>query len=346
MYGIKKEATLEQRIMMLGGLQDSLLNDTQYWEPFIQKAYAQNTWFTPENSRQALSAIAQYLLDVSSLRQWVANYKLPEYPVKVGLIMAGNIPLVGFADWLAVFICGHTALVKLSSKDEALFPAVLRFLEISYPDYDLKTVIVNRLTGHEAVIATGSNNSAQYFQQYFEKVPHIIRRNRASVAVLHGNESDEVLKSLWHDISDYFGMGCRNVSLLFVPGDYQIEHLLKLWDSLPGNQDHSKYKNNLDYNLAVHLLNQSHFLHSEKILLVENKQLFSRIASVHFQRYTNISEVNQYILNHADEIQCIVSGVPLAGVECIPPGRAQSPELTDYADSVDTMAFLVSLNDE
>ncbi len=346
MNRIKLQPTVDQRISMLHSLQESLLNDAAHWEPFIEKAYTQNQWFTPENCRQALAAIARCLLDTKSLKSWIATYHLPEKPKKVGLIMAGNIPLVGFADWLAVFICGHTALVKLSSKDEVLFPTILQFLESAFPDYDFRTEIMERLSGYDALIATGSNNSAQYFEQYFNNVPHIIRRNRTSVAVLHGDESEMELKALWHDIADYFGLGCRNVSFLLVPQDYRLEHLPEIWEVMDGNQNHHKYRNNYDYNLAINLLNKFNFLQSEQILLIESAQLYSRIASVHFQRYSDINAAMQFIESHTDEIQCVISTKEIAGIQCVAPGNAQCPGLSDYADGVDTMAFLTTLDNE
>ncbi|MEO6037082.1 MAG: acyl-CoA reductase, partial [Saprospiraceae bacterium] len=255
--------TLQARLDLLAELGHYLRSEgDEDLTTAIQQSYLENKWFTPENTRLALQAISNAFLDRKKLADWAARYPIGNqlHPTKtVGLIMAGNIPLVGFQDWLCVFVAGHRAKVKLSDKDKNLLPLLVKkmgnwaFESWEYTEFLLED---DRLKDFDAVIATGSNNSARYFEQYFSKYPHIIRRNRNGVAVLNGAESMADLYALGQDIFTYFGLGCRNVSKLYVPRGYNFEPLLEALHEYREIIHHDKYKNNFDYTLTLWVLNQ------------------------------------------------------------------------------------------
>ncbi len=320
-------------------------------EAIVEQAYAANAWFTPDNIRHSLRAIASAFLHREKLNAWAARYPMPDaaHPQRnVGIVMAGNVPLVGFHDWLCTFVAGHRALVKLSEKDRYLLPFLVKKMgEWAFESWEYVHFLDDgeRLRDFDAVIATGSNNTARYFEQYFGKYPHIIRRNRNSVAVLTGFETDDELRALGRDIFTYFGLGCRNVSKLYVPHGYQFEHLL---DILAKNREvvlHHKYKNNYDYNLALFLLNRTPHLNNGCLLLREESRLQARIASVHYEYYDELFDLEERLAEQKDSIQCVVSKVQLRDFRALPFGKSQMPELDDYADGVDTMAFLRQLSD-
>lgn len=320
--------------------------EDEFLQASIKRSAIHNGWFTEANQQQAIEAIATQMLSPEKLTAWLAKYDVPETTVskQVGLVMAGNLPLVGFHDLLTVFMSGHRAQVKMSDKDPYLLPAILRALKI----IDERTTgyfdVVNNLQDFEAVIATGSNNSARYFKAYFAKYPHIIRRNRNAVAVLSGEESVEELLALGHDIFDYFGLGCRNVSKLYVPEGYDFKPLLEaLHEYRHLLINHTKYKNNFDYNYALYVLNKVSYEANGCILITENTSLQSPIATLHYEYYTGLEAVTTELLLREEEIQLVVSQLPLDGLAVYPPGTAQQPGLSDYADGVDTMAFLLSL---
>lgn len=304
-----------------------------------QRAYVQNGWFTPEFIDLAISNICQYYLDQDKLRQWLAAYPgfgEPAQQKKVGIVAAGNIPLVGFHDWLTGFLSGHEIRIKLSSKDSVLLPHLLNKLQEWHPEAAAYTSIQDMLKDCDAYIATGSNNSARYFNYYFAKYPHIIRRNRTSVAVLQGNESPEELEALADDVMLYFGLGCRNVTKVYVPEGYTFGPLLEAFTKYAYMADHNKYKNNFDYNLALFLLNSTPCLTNDSILLQENESIFSPISVLHYGYYSNREELEEQLRKNED-LQCLVAR------DAIPFGQAQKPSLSDYADGVDTAAFLHSL---
>jgi hypothetical protein len=257
--------------------------------------------------------------------------------------MAGNIPLVGFHDWLAVIMTGHTAVIKLSEKDNALFPFLLERLKTIDERTTDWTIQVERLQDFDAVIATGSNNTARYFETYFAKYPHIIRKNRNSVAILTGAESDEDLKRLGIDIFRYFGLGCRNVSKLYIPKNYDLPHLLKVLDIYSDIQNHNKYRNNLDYNRALLLLNQMPHLTNDCIIFQENEALISRIGVIHYEYYDDTETLKEKLSKEKENIQCIVSALPIPPFKTILFGETQSPSLFDYPDEVDCIDFLQNL---
>jgi hypothetical protein len=311
----------------------------------VYSAKARNGWFTHENSLQALNAIAKNYLTEEALQQWVSNYTITETTSlkKVGLILAGNIPAVGFHDVLTVFLSGHIACIKMSEKDAVLLSYMLGFLSQKDPRTKERLQVVDRLQGFDAVIATGSNNSALHFEQYFSKYPNIIRKNRNSIAILDGTETDVEMDALGQDIFQYFGLGCRSVSKVYLPKGYDITRLMAALDKFDPAMDHSKYKNNYDYNRSVYLLNRVDHFANDCVMALEHESLLSRIASIHFEYYEATESLAQNLLQRADEIQCISTKVPFSTLKTVALGDAQKPSLLDYADGVDTMQFLLSL---
>ena len=311
----------------------------------IQQASLENEWFTIENILLAVRNIADALAG-DNLDKWLSNYpELEKYNTtkNVALIMAGNIPLVGFHDLLSVLIIGHKAVIKLSSKDDVLLKGLVELLYHINPGFkDYIFFAEERLKGFDAVIATGSNNSAQYFEYYFGKYPNIIRKNRNSVAVLTGEESKEALKLLADDIFQYFGLGCRNVSKLFIPDDFNLDKLFEAVYHYKEVINHNKYANNYTYNRSVYLMNQINFFENGFWILKEDLSMSSPISVAFYERYNNIDTVKQRLNIDKEQIQCVVSnikGLP----QQVNFGEAQKPQLWDYADNVDTLKFLLSL---
>jgi len=329
---------LQERIALMGRLGEYMQGNDEAWLAIRERAFRENQWFIPEFIDQAVSNIATRFLDTALLAEWAKDYQVSDKPAlkTVGLVMAGNIPLVGFHDLLCVFISGHHAVIKLSSKDELLLRHLVAKLyewEITVQDH---ISFAERLTGCEAYIATGSNNSGRYFDYYFGKYPHIIRRNRTSVAIIDGNETPEELAALASDIQLYFGLGCRNVTQLYVPEAYDFIPLLEALKPYGYFMDFHKYKHNFDYHLALLIMGNRYYMSNESVILTENVSPFSPVSQVHYQFYKDKASVIQTLQGNND-IQCIVGQGGVAF------GTAQSPSLSDYADGVDTMAFLTGL---
>lgn len=260
------------------------------------------------------------------------------------MILAGNIPLVGIHDVLSVLISGNHALIKASSQDNRLIKAVLNRLVAIEPAIAKQFTFVERLEGFDAVIATGSNNSSRYFEYYFGKVPHIIRKNRNSVAVLTGHETNEQLFSLGADIFSYFGLGCRNVSKIFIPRDYRLATFFEAIEPYHDIIDHHKYNNNYDYNKSIYLVNRNEHLDNGFLLLKEDTGLISPLAVLFYEYYDDMEELSAKLNDQSSNIQCIVSETPLnVNSQPVAFGKSQSPALWDYADGVDTMDFLTKL---
>jgi len=330
---------LQCRIDLLVKLGDYLRQNDEAWQSVVTQAGIRNPWFTKAFTDLAANAIADRFLQRPILEQWVKQYPVPAEqpsPKKVGIVMAGNIPLVGFHDWLCVFISGHIAHIKLSSKDTVLLPHLLDVLAQWEPTVKTHFRVAEQLKGCDAYIATGSDNSARYFEYYFGKYPSIIRKNRTSVAILNGQESTTELASLADDICLYFGLGCRNVTALRVPIGYDFQPLLDAGRKYGYFFDHSRYKNNYDYQLAVALLNNRFYMTNNSILLIEQEALFSPISQVNYAFYQP-GESPQAALEGNNSVQCVV------GQGGVPFGKAQEPAINDYADGVDTMAFLAYL---
>ena len=307
------------------------------FELLLKRSEIENPWFTLENQKFALTEWT-HLLTQENINNWLRNYSVSKTSKRVGLILAGNIPLVGFHDVIAVVLSGHTPLIKLSSKDKRMLPFLLKkWNEMS--DGAVQFEFVERLENFDAVIATGSNNTARYLEYYFKNHLSIIRKNRTSVAVLNGKETPEELQLLAEDIFRYFGLGCRNVTRVFIPEDFIID---RLFESFVGFQDiinHHKYANNYDYNRAVYLLNQDKFWDNNFVMMKEDDKLFSPLSVINFSRYSSLEEVKSFIAENEQDIQCIVAKDEL-GLDSIPFGEAQHPALDTYADNVDTMKFL------
>ncbi|MNJ95031.1 Acyl-CoA reductase (LuxC) [compost metagenome] len=317
-----------------------------YNEPFhndlltlIELSKSHNGWYTAEQVFFALQSWAEALTP-GNLDKWLENYTLNAIEAKkVGLILAGNIPLVGFHDFLSVLITGHKALVKTSSNDQHLLPFLAKYLIAIEPklnDYIIFTE--GKLEGFDAVIATGSNNTARYFEYYFKDRPSIIRKNRNSVAILTGEETKEDLIALGEDIFRYFGLGCRNVSKLFVPKGYDFKAFFEAIFEYKDVIFYEKYANNYDYNKAVFLMSNFKLLDNEFLTLKEDSSYASPISSVFYEYYNNLDELKQRLATEHEQIQCIVSNNLTDG--SIAFGQTQKPGLLDYADNVDTIAFL------
>jgi len=316
-----------------------LRENTETWKAVKERASRENGWFVPGYIDLAVAHICDAFLEREKLEQWVAAYQLPSEnpaPKSIGLVMAGNIPLVGFHDLLCCFITGNRALVKKSSKDDVMIQHIADQLYVWENAVVYLISFAERLNGCDAYIATGSNNSSRYFEFYFARFPHIIRKNRTSVAVLDGSETAQELVSLADDIMLYFGLGCRNVTQIFVPKDYDFVPLLAALKKYSWAGDHNKYRNNYDYNLALHMLNNHYYMTNETTLIVEHPSPFSPISQLHFQYYETVLPLLER-LHASPEIQAI------AGHFGIPFGMLQRPGLTDYADGVDTMKWLQSL---
>jgi hypothetical protein len=341
--------TLHERLDLLAELGHYLRSggDAEL-DDAIQKSYLENRWFSEENTRNALKAIAETFLDREKLETWAAQYAISKsvHPQKtIGLVMAGNIPLVGFHDWLCVFVAGQRAKVKLSDKDKRLLPLLVKKMgEWAHESWEYTGFVPEGepIKGFDAVIATGSNNSARYFEQYFSKYPHIIRRNRNAVAVLSGLETMADLYALGRDIFTYFGLGCRNVSKLYIPHGYHFDTLLEALQEYKDIIHHDKYKNNFDYNLTLLIMNQTPYKNNGCLLLKEDSALQARIASVHYEYYDDLFDIESRLAGKKDEIQCVVSNVKLRDFTALPFGKSQEPGLEDYADGVDVMQFLTT----
>ena len=339
---MSKILTSKQRIMAFVQLGHILQNPDEQLSFLISSAKQYNAWFTPQSTAMAINAISG-MLNEPDLEKWVdANADEPNKMYAVGLILAGNIPLVGFHDILCVLASGNKALIKLSSQDKQLIPYILDKLTEIEPGFKEQFEFIERLKDFDAVIATGSNNTSRYFEYYFNKVPHIIRKNRNSIAVLNGNESRQELKELGHDIFDYYGLGCRNVSKFYVPKEYNFNTFFESIEDFKSVADHHKYNNNYDYNKSIFLVNMDKHLDNGFLLLKEDKRMASPLAVVYYEEYASILEVKKELLENEEAIQCIISSSDL-DIKVLPFGQSQRPGLWDYADGIDTMAFLRGL---
>lgn len=307
----------------------------------IKQAANNNRWFNTSSVEQALSGLI-HLTDPVKMKTWLTGYDLkPSKQKIIGLIMAGNLPLVGFHDLICVLLSGHKAAIKLSSQDLFLMQWMIRKLCEIEPAFIDQIDVCEQLKVMDAVIATGSNNTARYFDYYFGKYPHIIRKNRTSVAILNGKETDTELMKLGKDVFTYFGLGCRNVSKIWVPQDYHFLNLLDLWASFTKVADNFKYHNNYEYNKSIYLVNGVNYLDTGFLLLTESEALTSPISVLYYQQYQNLTEVDQYLTQNQDKIQCVVSSQ--SSRNFIPFGQTQVPDISDYADGIDVMRFLSTL---
>jgi hypothetical protein len=329
---------LQNRIGLLVELGGFMLSEDASWSMAKTKAFEQNAWFIPDFIDLSVLRIVQQFLQKDLLEKWALQYQIPAHepnPKKIGIVMAGNIPLVGFHDFLCCFINGHSPVIKLSSRDPWLFPVILDFLNKKNNGNTDPITVSPMLKGMDAYIATGSNNSARYFDYYFGKYPSLIRRNRTSVALLEGDETADELKKLADDVFLYFGLGCRNVTQIQVPENYDFVPLLRAFGKYLWMADHHKYKNNYDYRLSLAILNKLQYMTNDCILMLEDKSPFSPISVLHYTYYKDIND--RISTDNRENLQCIV------GRQFLPFGESQHPGLTDYADGTDTMKFLRSI---
>lgn len=340
---------LQQFVNVSKNTDKSVLNNLFYddFEKLIETVHIHNAWFTEDNVRSAIGEIAQMLNEVA-LINWTSNYisKLSDTnkPKNIAVIMAGNIPMVGFQDMLCVLMSGNKLIAKLSSEDKLLLPFISKILIAIEPEFaGFIEFTEGQLKNIDAVIATGSNNSALHFEYYFGKYPHIIRKNRNSVAVLIGDETTDELKLLGKDIFQYFGLGCRNVSKLFVPKEYKFDMFYESIYGFNSVANTNKYANNYEYNRTIYLMNtDKSLLDNNFLLLKEDNKYASPIGVLFYERYDNLKELNERLQSDKEQLQCIVSNSSEIK-NAVPFGKAQCPTLLDYADGVDIMQFLIEL---
>jgi hypothetical protein len=324
---------------------EHIIDNDLFFEGFkqhINLAEMHNGWFTQENILFALENWSN-ALNINDLSQWLKNHNFKDIdPKNVAIIMAGNIPLVGFHDFISVLISGHNVIVKQSSNDKRLLPYLSKYLVSVEPRFKEKIEFTeNKLEQFDAVIATGSNNTARYFEYYFKNKPSIIRKNRNSVAILTGNETENDLMALSEDIFRYYGLGCRNVSKLFVPKDYDFQPFFNAMYHWNPIINQTKYANNYDYNKAVYLMSEFYILENGFLMIKEDQGFASPISTVFYEYYDTVEQLKSKLENDKNQIQCIVSKHVLESE--IPFGKTQKPELWDYADNIDTIEFLLKI---
>ena len=320
-----------------------LLSKTEQFNDIFEEAEQQNSWFTRANVIFAFKSWSEALSE-NNVQQWLSQYQLPQTTSskKILIIMAGNLPLVGLHDLLCVLVTGHKAIVKLSSNDCVLLPYLITQMKTFAPEWtEAVTFTDDKVTEYDAVIATGSNNTARYFEYYFGKKPHIIRKNRHSVAVLTGKETPEELFALGKDIFLYYGLGCRSISKLFVPKGYDFNLLFQAIYPYKDIIQEQKYANNYDYNKAVYLMSLFQLLENGFLLLKEDEHYGSPIATLFYEYYTNVASLKEKLTTDAEKIQCVVAHN--FTTEEVAFGETQTPQLWDYADGVDTLNFLLKL---
>jgi hypothetical protein len=304
----------------------------------IDNQQYKNSWFTPGNVRMAVRSIAEELTN-DNIAKWCSSYpgleNQPE-PLNVGIVMAGNIPLAGFHDFISVLITGNNLIAKTSSKDPDLIVFISDLLCNINPGFKKHIFFTDKtLAGINAIIATGSDNTSRYFEYYFGKYPNIIRKNRNSIAIIDGTESESQIHDLGIDIFSYFGLGCRSVSKIYIPAGYDISILNSRWNAFSDIINHSKYANNYDFRKAILMVNRENFTDTGYLLMTENTGLSSPVAVLYYEHYESPEYVLQQTEILKEKIQCVV------GTSHIPFGKAQSPHLWDYADGIDTIEFLL-----
>jgi len=336
---------LKERIEAFVKLADFIDSNNEVLSEHINTACFKNPWFTKESIWIALNAIKTNFLNGDRLNNWLDHYQFSDNfnSKSIGLILAGNIPLVGFHDVLSVLITGHKALLKFSEKDSVLITYLLKVLNEIEPRFIDKIEIQDRLRSFDAVIATGSDNSGKFFEKYFSKVPNVIRKNRNGIAVIFNDVTDVKLKNIGHDIFQYYGLGCRNVSKVYIEESFKIDRLFEAVYDFYDVINHNKYKNNYDYSNALFLLNNEKFLTNNFLILRPQKGIASRISTVNFEYFSNSNTLVDTLNVYENKIQCIVSSKPISGLKTFDLGEAQNPSLLDYADGVDTISFLINI---
>lgn len=336
--------TLSDRIRAFASLGEVIQNlPEDELSALTLKANQENGWFTPASVRQALVGLTK-LLEPGRLQSWANSYPIGNTSQKtIGVAMAGNIPLVGFHDLLCVLIAGHRLVYKPSSKDTVLLDFIRQKLTTIAPAFTDRINTSERLNGVDAIIATGSDNTSRYFEYYFRQIPHIIRKNRVSCAVLQGDEPAEEIHRLGEDIFSYYGLGCRNVSCVFIPQELNLQEFLGRLSDYSVVMDNHKYVNNYTYQKSLLMLNQEKFLDNGFLLMKESNSLLSPVSVLHYQVYSDLANLKQRVAAARQNLQVVVSARGWFEGS-VPFGTAQYPLVDDYADGVDTMKFLSSLN--
>ncbi|MCD0488515.1 acyl-CoA reductase [Pedobacter sp. MC2016-14] len=335
--------TNEKLIIAFHKLSAFMASPSPEFSYLMESASNSNAWFTLEEVKRAVNSLHE-MLNTADLEKWFESITISPSPKKVGLILAGNIPLVGFHDVISVLATGNIAVIKMSSSDQKLLPALLAQLIAFEPLLADHVVYTERLKDFDAIIATGSNNTSRYFEYYFGKVPNIIRKNRNSVAVLTGNETAAEIELLGHDLFDYFGLGCRNVSKIYLPEQYDIKNFFEPLEGYKGIADHFKYNNNYDYNKSIYLVNLDQHYDNGFLLLKPDAGLSSPLAVLYLERYKDLSEVEAALTANEENIQCVVSRLDLnIPFKTLAFGDSQHPKLWDYADNISTVDFLAQL---
>ncbi|QQD13596.1 acyl-CoA reductase [Sphingobacterium sp. UDSM-2020] len=332
--------TKKQRLEGFAKLANLFINDNAELQHLVTTAHHKNAWYTAEHVNKAFTSWKANL-NLELLENWLSPYPDIESDKIVGLVLAGNIPLVGLHDILCVLVAGFKAQIKVSSDDALLTTYVIQKLIEVEPRFKDRVQLVDRLTDFDLVIATGSDNSSRYFEHYFGKKPNIIRKNRNSIAIITGEESHEQLKALGHDIFDYYGLGCRSVSKIFIPKNYDISHFYEGIESFKDVNTHYKYNNNYDYNKSIYLINGDKHYDNGFLLLKQDDKIASPLAVVYFEEYDNLDNLSQHLNTLSDRLQCVTSEAPLTiKTPAFKFGAGQNPALDDYADGVNTLEFL------
>jgi hypothetical protein len=306
---------------------------------------ANNTWFTEAALKLSLEGIVE-MLDEVKINEIIQQYTFPvKRRLKVGLILAGNIPAVGFHDVLSVLIAGHFAQIKLSSSDQVLIPWLLKSMQAAEPSIQEQYCFTDSMKEIEALIVTGNDQTAKHFEFYFKHIPTIIRKNRTSLAVLSGHESVDELKLLGKDVFSYYGLGCRNVTYLLTPEGYDFTHLLNQWNDFFYVINNSKYSHNYDYNKSIFLINKVEHLDNGFLLLRPSNELHSALSVLHYSTYKDEFDIQNYISSHLNEIQCVVGANTSNELERVPFGNSQCPTIYDFADGINTFDFLKNISE-
>jgi len=345
---IARSTSIEQRLEALTALREEMLSPGEYTEAVITRASYENAWYDRDHILRMMRSLAENMLAPQHLQDVIDKYAIDDkiLAADVGIVMAGNLPLVGFHDWLCVYLMGYTAQVKLSSKDPYLLPALTKFLASIDSDLEHQTRYVDTLSDYHAVIATGSENTNRYFRQYFQRVPHLLRSSRTSVAVLSGEESDEEIIALSDDILAFYGLGCRNVSKVYWPEGWDQDRLFELSRAHKHVASNSKYMDNYDYNFAMWGLNRQTFFTNGILLFKPDESLHSRLASIYYETYADRDSLISDLVERADDLQCFVAQEDYSkgALQHVVYGRTQQPSILDYPDGVDIMHFLLSID--
>lgn len=335
---------LAERIQLLGATGIALSSDltSGRLDDVMERAEIQNPWFVKSFVQKALNHIIDAYLNADRLTEWLSKEGVQEIEASklIGLIPAGNIPLVGIHDLISVFASGHRAMLKPSSKDQILMDLILSTMKDIEPEIGTLIQKVDRMSGFDAVIATGSNNTYRYFEYYFGKYPNVLRKNRTSVAVLSGGESEQELRKLGDDVYNYFGLGCRSVSKIYVPKGFEMPSLLDSWKPFEWIGNHNKFHNNYMYRKSVQLVNAVSHYDTGYSLVTANDSIFSPIGVLHYQEYESQAQIEEDFISKSSDIQVVVSNFMKNSIQL---GSSQYPAIDDYADGANTIAFLKSL---